>query len=322
MDRKSRSLIAAVLVLPALAVGPDDARAFDIGAKIKGLFSSGDIKPFSKRGTPADTVRQQTEEALTALTSLTFLNETDARQYARNPQGLLGFYAYVTPKNKLVLLGGSRKVTVQKIDLKNDVLFRGVVKQGYDAGIGIPVLQVNLKNQQVAELSVQDIVTVASDFTADQIACDFPYAWRDKANAAGATQFYYIPSATVSALSSRRFESSDQGLTGVFTILNIAGSRYYSDETLSTKYFVTVSLTPVSPLSAEVCERVTKRNVFLDGLQGLRAGFEMQSLDTALMTDAGVPQDKLTSDLAERTNPESLRGVSLDVVMERFPDAP
>lgn len=330
MPPRVLKLIGVALLASHLIGIPDPADAMSI----KGLFSSGDVKPYSKKGESPDAVRQQTEEALAALTSLTFLSESDARQYARNPQSLLGYYAYVDENDTLVLLGGTRKVMAQEFDLKNDVIFRGVVKQGYDVGIGIPVLKVDVKNNQVAELSIQDVVTVSSGFSADQIACGFPRVWRAKSLPAGPTQFYYVPNATVSVMQSRRFNESNKGMEGVFTMLNIGASQFYSDETVSTKYFVTVSLTPVQPLDDATCERVTAftslgfdkspwKGVSTSLVLGepVNAGVvNMTDLDVDSGIGAVGADERLVQSLNTRANPEALQGSTLSVAVERFPD--
>ena len=279
-------------------------------ANIQGMFSSGQATPYKRQGVSDAAIRQQTEEALQALTRLTFLSENDAHQYARNVQSLTGYYAYVKEDKTVVLLGESEPAKVQRIDLKDDVIFRGVVKNGYNAGIGIPILKVDLKADEVAELTIQDVVTVASRFGADEIACNFPFAWRETANPKGAIQYYYIPAATISVMNTRRFNSSNQSISGIFSIVSIGANKYYSDEAVSAKYFVTVTLIPVSPLEdAEQCKLVAEKAKARGEGRFLEADF-----GRAEETEGDVAED-----LKTRANEEVLQGATLTVRVETYP---
>ncbi len=250
-------------------------------------------------------VKQQTDAALSALKNLTYLSENDARQYGRNIQAILGYYAYYDGNNQLVLQGGTQQLKDQKIDLKDQVLFRGVVKSGYNADIGIPILKVGFTGDQAAELTIQDVATIASRFNPDEIACGFPFSLRDNAKPTGPTQYYYIPSATVSSITSRKYDASDQNLSGVFSILSLSGKHYCSNEVIETKYFVTVSLSPVSPLDPETCKLVKPPSGAMASFQGPGA--------------AADPQEPLLRQLGARQNASDLRGKVLDVKIEDGP---
>jgi hypothetical protein len=285
------------------------ARANDI----PGLFKNGSVTVYPKKGTPEDQVKQQTEAALQALTNLTFLSDNDARQYARNIQSLLGYYAYLGPDKNVVLLGGSQLVKDQKVDLKDAIVFKGVIKSGYNVGIGIPVLKIDLKGDQAAEVSIQDVVTIASRYSPDEIACNFPYAWRKSAKPDGPTQYYYVPAATVSSMATRRFDSSNQGLSGVFSILNIGANRYYSNEASTTKYFVTLSVAPVSPLDAETCKQVAQRE---------KEASPQRDVDFITADAEASDEEEVLQDLELRQNATDLRGETLGVKIEQYPPTP
>jgi hypothetical protein len=232
------------------------------------------------KGKDANTRAELAAEFLVAFNKGSFASAESARVYARQLDQLVGRIYYRTKDSpKLEIQSRSSVVKATKVDVKDDVLFKGIVKGNFAAGLKIPIVNMKFGVNEVSELTVQDLVSIVGDYNIDEVGCKFPQTYREMLKQNKDLEFYIISAATASSITKRSFSSNEQSGGGVFSILNLDGQRLYSEEAMSKTIVISINGERVYPLSGDACgtqvaarfERSTPRSA-LEQLPGLRGG--------------------------------------------------
>lgn len=178
---------------------------------------------------------------LKSLSELLLLSETDAKQYSSNLQNLIGqYYQIVTVDGHKALqpLGRALEdMKVDKLELKDKVIFKKVIDKNYNSGINIPWLDLTAKDDEKIETLIQDIASVSAPSSAAFIHNHLPS--RDVINPS--LPVYYVSAATVTIISQKLYSSKN--IAGSIPIVNIGGAQLYSKDIFSNAWIVSVSKT-------------------------------------------------------------------------------
>lgn len=232
------------------------------------------------KGKDVNTRAQLAAEFLVAFNKGSFASAESAKVYSRQLDQLVGRIYYRTKDSpKLEIQSRSSVVKATKVDVKDDVLFKGIVKGNFASGLKIPIANIKFGVSEVSELTVQDLVSIVGDYNIDEVGCKFPQTYREMLKDNKDLEFYIISAATASSITKRSFSSNEQSGGGVFSILTLDGQRMYSEEATSKTIVVSINGERVFPLPASACgtnvaakfERSTPRSA-LEKLPSLRGG--------------------------------------------------
>ena len=220
--------------------------------------------PWPKCAFDAQRARDQSEQIveqakdnsankLLIFNKLNVLDVSDEIVGTADIRALVGSYAYFEgDKKTLQIIGANFEGKFDRIQLKDRRLFEGVVKRGFDTGLAIPVLKVGLKRNQVAELVIDDIAFASIEAKADQIACNFPIAYRERARS-GQIRPVFIKSAAISRIRKRYFTRSKVSGSGTYLLVSANGQFHVSDDTTITHFVITPQVVPAMPASPADC---------------------------------------------------------------------
>jgi len=276
-----RSYLAAAIATAALAL----SFAAPVGAQDDwpmSFFKAKDVISGTQvaKGKDVNSRAQLAAEFLLAFNKGSFASAESSKVYARQLDQLVGRIYYRTKDApKLEIQSRSSVVKATKVDVKDDVLFRGIIKGNFASGLKIPIANIKFGVNEVSELTVQDLVSVVGDYNIDEVGCKFPQTYREMLKENKDLEFYIISAATASSITKRSFSSNEQSGGGILSILTLDGQRLYSEEATSKTIVVSINGERVFPLPASACgievaarfERSTPRSS-LDKLPSLRGG--------------------------------------------------
>lgn len=170
-------------------------------------------------------------------------------------RSLIGNYALVETEGESEVLkpiGSTYKPELREIKIKDESLFKGVVSRSFNLGAKLPVLQIDLGAQDVAELSV-DLISAAYVATdANLISCNFPIAFAEDAKS-GKNRIVFVSGANVTRVRKQFFKEGNAGGSGAFALLALNGKTYVSDKTILTDYIVLPSFVEARPVDPDLC---------------------------------------------------------------------
>jgi len=179
------------------------------------------------------------DAALSGISKLILLDESDAKAYASNLQNLVGQYYQIVPipngGHALQLLGrASEDMKVDKIELKdNKILFKKVTDSTYSAGITIPWLNLQAKSGERLDTLIQDIATVSAPSSANFISKNLP----DSGAIDPSLSIYYVSGATVTLVSQKMYTTKNvEGAIAIF-----GGKDAYVKDIISNGWLVSVT---------------------------------------------------------------------------------
>jgi hypothetical protein len=206
---------------------------------------------FGKNATSSERkkVNTDTDNDLKVFKSRTFLNAKKSALYANDPGKLVGEYCWPVGKSEeLECAGTSQYVPKQsRTDLKDDYVLKQVINNKFTFGVGLVFLNIKLSDEQVAEMTVQDTVTILTNPLVDEITCRFPIEL--PAEAAG--KVVYIQGATVTTITNRQFSKGEAGGDAAFAMVKINGTTYTSTEVIKKQKVVSVSPLIATPLTRD-----------------------------------------------------------------------
>jgi hypothetical protein len=187
------------------------------------------------------TTKQEESANLMTISKLLLLDETDAKQYRSNLQNLVGNYYQIKEQNGInviELLGrATENLTVDKIEIKDSVLFNRITDENYQIGISIPWLNLKANSGEKLETIIQDMAAVTAPSTAQFIKDHLP-----QENVLDTSRnVYYISGATVTLISQKRYTTKQ--IDGAIPIVSIGGRAIYTDNLQTNSYIVSVTKT-------------------------------------------------------------------------------
>lgn len=244
-------------------------------------------------------------QKLQIFNKLNVLDISDEIVGSADIRALVGSYAYFEPDKKtLQIIGANFEGKLDRIQLKDRRLFEGVVRRGFDTGISLGVLKMGLKNNQVAELVIDDIAFASIEASADKISCNFPVAFREAA-LQNRIRPVFIKSAAISRIRKRYFTKSQVSGAGTYMIVSANGSFHVSDDTTITHFVITPQVVPARPASGSACDnKIALSPQPRDALAGddrvrieVRAANDDASLAIRQLEERLAAQEALTGDL-------------------------
>lgn len=290
---------ASVLIAAIAAIGFSHSAFADSDQDwLQDQFDSGNAVPITPGPKPTISedagLKQKYLEAIARFNKLTFLPADEAKNYSQNMQNIVGSYGYFekTDEGQNVVLVGQTSVGQNiSVDLKDTTVFKGVLKKGFNAGLKLPILTIDASGDDLAELTIEDIGVVQSKLTLIQWTCQFPYNYYKHAKT---KDFFYISAATATKISKKYFKTNEQSGGLLYSILNIGGKRYYSNNQTDIANAISISARPVSLVTTDPFTK--------DGLALIKAFCSQKPFEAARSVGGKIEPT---------LNAEGLRGVIL-----------
>lgn len=192
--------------------------------------------------------RRDVLEQLKKLSSGTYLRTTDVKNFSKGLQFLAGNYYYIDKNNVVQLVGKTSSAGEgQEIEITDGIVLRAIVNDKLQSGITLPLFGLNLKHNELAELTVRDVATAHGDSNIDRAACRYPLAFRRDP----ATKLFYITAATLTTVTSKTFSKQEAGGTGLVSVLNLNGEVFRSREFEQSEPVISISSISVNPVAEE-----------------------------------------------------------------------
>ena len=172
-----------------------------------------------------------------------FLNPSDVTNFSKSIESLVGNYFYIDKQSgQLQLLGPTFVEANKTVGIKDVIIFRAIVDKKFGAGAKVPAfLDLNMKKDDLTELTIRSIATVVGNSGSNMVACNAPFGDFGKNN----TELFYITAASVSMIYKKNFQLREQSGSGLISMLNLKGKNYYSNQLETRVPVISVSSIPV-----------------------------------------------------------------------------
>lgn len=219
------------------------------------------VKPLPGKTKDGDTVTEDKSVSIRALQNFmnnrTFLSAADATQYSKNLESLVGNY-FILKKDGVIELSGTTVASDAKsTEIQDGVIFSAIVDRQFNAGVKyLPFLNINMKKNDKASLTLQSVVTVHGSQDVNRATCNIPLRFLGKKDAG----IRFITTATVTMIKKKTFKVREQKGSGLISILSLNGRNYYSSDIEERVPVISVSSIPVSPIDPAYQHMCAKYN--------------------------------------------------------------
>ncbi|MCP4932684.1 MAG: hypothetical protein GY927_00430 [bacterium] len=299
--------------------GPAFAQ-FDSDSWLSNAF----VTPLPSKVKNGKSVTQGKSASIKALQSFiesgAFLSPSDVTNFSKSIESLVGNYFYIDKKSgQLQLLGPTFVEANKTVGIKDVIIFRAIVDRKFGAGAKVPAfLELNMKKDDLTELTVRSIATVIGNSGSNMVACNAPFG----DFGANSDQLFYITAASVSMIYKKAYQLREQSGSGLISMLSLKGKNYFSNQLETRVPVISVSSIPVPSIPQNKFYLCAKYNDAVKTVQtaGLTKKVKVRSIRAVRGRGPGKQQhilnrlDALLSGVAIKGDTKTLKKLSGTVV--------